>query len=60
MSKTMSIDCVKQPEDFYLSLTKARELRQRTHAATVALQETIAKYGAEVDSFAGQIEADKK
>lgn len=60
MSQTLGIDCVKQPQQFYESLADAREKRQKTHAATVALQETIENYGTTFDSFSQKFKADSK
>lgn len=59
MSATLDINCVNQPVAFYDSVTDTRAKRKLTHEATVELHKTIQRYGAEVDIYAKNFEADQ-
>lgn len=59
MSKTLGVDCVRNPTKFYTNLDDARTKRQKTHASVVALQKTIHNYGEEFDSFVAKYLKDR-
>lgn len=52
MSRTLKIDCVKQPVAFYDSVAETRGKRQQTHQSIVKLHQTIQDYKAEFEVFA--------
>lgn len=60
MSRTLQIDCTKQPVTFYDSLTDARTKRSLVHADMVALQKSLQDYLAEFDVFAAKVKAGTK
>jgi hypothetical protein len=59
MSASLRINCVNQPVAFYDSVVDTREKRQQTHDAAAELHKTIQEYGAEVDTYAKNFQADK-
>lgn len=60
MSRTLRINCVNEPVAFYDSVAEARIKRQQVHQTIVALQKTIQNYKAEFESFAQQLEKEKR
>lgn len=52
MSRTLKIDCTKQPVAFYDSVAETRTKRQQTHQSIVKLHQTIQDYKAEFEVFA--------
>ena len=52
MSRTLKIDCTKQPVAFYDSVAETRSKRQQTHQSIVKLHQTIQDYRAEFEVFA--------
>jgi hypothetical protein len=52
MTRTLRIDCTKQPVAFYDSVAETRDKRQKTHDNVVKLNETIQEYKAEFEVFA--------
>lgn len=59
MSATLRINCVNQPVAFYDSVVDTRKKRQLTHASAIELQTIIQRYGAEVETFAKNFQAEK-
>lgn len=44
MSRTLSIDCKRQPVTFYDAVAKARELREKVHVSVTSLHSFVAEY----------------
>jgi hypothetical protein len=51
MSRTLDIDCVNEPVEFYDSVTDTREKRQRVHGDTVALNALLQSYKEDFEAF---------
>lgn len=60
MSKTLKLDCTKQPVAFYDSVAETREKRMRTHESVVKLNKTIQDYKAEFEVFAQKFQEDSE
>jgi hypothetical protein len=58
MSRTVKMNCVKQPVAFYDGVTDARQKRQLTYESTVELHKIIEKYSNEVDALAKNFEVE--
>lgn len=56
MSRTLKINCTNQPVAFYDSVSDARTKREKVHAATTVLHQTVRDYKNEFETFARQIE----
>jgi hypothetical protein len=54
MTRTLMIDCTRQPVTFYDAVVETRTKRQKVHDSSVLLQDSIRKYRAEVDVFVGK------
>lgn len=52
MSRTLKIDCKKQPVAFYDSVAETRTKRQQTHQSVLKLRQTIQDYKVEFEVFA--------
>ena len=52
MSRTLKINCVDQPVEFYDSVTATREKREKLHEDTKTLTILLQAYKTEFDSFA--------
>lgn len=59
MSHTRGINCASDPADFYESLTKTRDLRQKLHQENSALINLLKEYKTEFEDFAATIEGDE-
>ena len=60
MSRTLKIDCTKQPVAFYDSVAETREKREKTHGNVVKLNQTIQEYKTEFETFAKGFEEEKE
>jgi hypothetical protein len=57
ISRTIAIECMAHPEDFYQSLVIARNKRTVVHENVLKLQKAIQQYQVEFDTFAGKVES---
>ncbi len=60
MSRTLRIDCVKQPVAFYDSVAETRSKRQQTHQHVTRLHQTIQDYKAEFEAFAKKFKEEQR
>jgi hypothetical protein len=56
MTRTLNIDCVSKPVEFYESVAGTREKRQKIHSHTVALNDLLRSYEVEFEAFAKETE----
>ena len=52
MSRTLKVNCAKQPVAFYDSVAETRGKREKTHESATKLHQTIEAYKAEFERFA--------
>lgn len=60
MAATLRINCVNQPVAFYDSVVDTRKKRRLTNQSAIELQTIIQKYGANVETFAKNFQAEKQ
>lgn len=55
MTRTLAIDCTRQPVAFYDGVVETRTKRQKLHDSAALLQKSVRDYRTEVDVFAGKL-----
>ena len=53
--KALQIDCRKKASDFYAAIGEARQYRQQVSDSVIRLQELVAQYRMQIDTFADKL-----
>lgn len=60
MTRTLDIDCVSKPAEFYESVVGTREKRQKLHGHTLELNDLLRSYKSEFEAFVKETEGAAK